>query len=353
MKKIWLLSAAVVALSASMFADSIYTGSGTTSNGNFFSVGATSTFCCSATPAGTLNTQTPFWNNYSGDTVVTPAGTNANQNNVGDILAGSTTGTNLVGGTTNLTGTPTVLGTTTQVNGSYYALTSAAGGDPVAVNTTGTSVNPALDFQLQSTQTAYTVSLLFADSQNNTGTPGTATVIGTYIMLGGVFTTASMIDPDVANNDTTGTALPLTVTNTQGNHELVQNAGTVYGFYATVCYAFTGTTCTASVTYTTGNGNFVTPGFTGTQDAGWLGALGWNHFAMFNLASGEEVIGFEDSPWPLGSSNTPEGEGDFNDVVIGLVGNSTPSVPEPGTIAIMGLGLASLGIIGRRRFAKK
>jgi PEP-CTERM motif len=32
---------------------------------------------------------------------------------------------------------------------------------------------------------------------------------------------------------------------------------------------------------------------------------------------------------------------------------SAAGVPEPGTIAIMGLGLAGLGLIGRRRFAKK
>jgi hypothetical protein len=348
MKKIWLLSATLVVLSASMFADSIYTGVGSTSNGASFAIGATSTFCCTNTASNGANTQTPFWNNYSGDTV----GLNANQNNVGDILGGSTTGTNLVGGTTNLTGTPTVLGTSTQINGSYYALTSAAGGDPVTVNTTATNVTPALDFDFQSAQTAFTVSLLFADSGNNTGTTGTATAIGTYIMEGTTFTTASMIDGAVTNN-TSGTATSLTVTNVQNNHELVQNSGTVYGFYATVCYAFTGTTCTASVTYTTGNGNFVTAGFTGAEDAGWLGGLGWNHFALFTLASGEEVLGFEDSPWALGTSNAIEGEGDFNDVVIGLVGNSAASSPEPGTIAIMGLGLASLGLLGRRRFAKK
>jgi PEP-CTERM motif len=348
MKKFWLLSATLVVLSASMFADSIYTGSGTTSNGTTFGIGATSTFCCSAAPS-TTNSQSPFWNNYSGDTV----GANAHQNNVGDILAGSSTGTNLLGGTTNLTGTPTVLGTSTQVNGSYYALTSGAGGDPVTVNTTTTNVTPALDFQFQSTQTSYAISLLFADSGNNTGTSGTATSIGTYIMLGGVFTEASLIDGAVANN-TTGTATALTVTNAQNNNELVVNNGTIYGFYATVCYAFTGTTCTASVTYTTGNGNFVTPGFTGTQDAGWLGSLGWNHFALFNLASGEEVLGFEDSPWAITNSSAGgEAEGDFNDVVIGLVGNTAQAAPEPGTIAIMGLGLAGLGILGRRRFAKK
>jgi hypothetical protein len=133
---------------------------------------------------------------------------------------------------------------------------------------------------------------------------------------------------------------------------LVANAGTVYGFYATVCYNFTGGVCTQSVTYTTGAGNFST-GF--TAGAQFLGALGWNHFALFELASGQEVLGFTDTPYAL--STNVQGEGDFQDVVLGLIGNPpnnfSSGAPEPGTIAIMGLGLAGLGLIGRRRFAKK
>jgi hypothetical protein len=79
--------------------------------------------------------------------------------------------------------------------------------------------------------------------------------------------------------------------------------------------------------------------------------LGWNHFALFELANGEEVLGFEDSPWAPGSTNGGEGIGDFNDIIIAL--SPVVSAPEPGTIAIMGMGLAGLGFIGRRRFAKK
>jgi len=346
MRKFWLLSAALVALSGSIFADSIYLPG---SNGAYFTVGSTSGFCCTAvTPeSNSANTQIPFWNNYSADAI----NSDTNHTNVGDILGGSSTGTNLIG--TNLTGSPSVLGTTTTVNGSYYAATNGAGGDPAAVNTglSNTSMTPALDFSFQSTQTSFAISLLFADSGNNTGSAATgATQIGTYIMIGSTFTVATVIDSAVANN-TTGSAVALS----GYNPDLVVNSGTVYGFYATVCYHMTGGVCDASITYTTDNGNFVTPGSNTGNVAGWTGSLGWNHFALFNLASGEEVLGFEDSPWALSATNAVEGEGDFNDVVIGLVGNLpvTSSTPEPGTIAIMGLGLAGLGLIGRRRFVKK
>jgi hypothetical protein len=64
---------------------------------------------------------------------------------------------------------------------------------------------------------------------------------------------------------------------------------------------------------------------------------------LFQLASGNYVLGFED-----GNGMFTEGIGDFNDIVVGLV-----AVPEPGTIAIMGLGLAALGVLGRRRVARK
>jgi len=99
MRKFWFAAVALVGLSGSMFGDSIYGPSST--SGSFFTVGATSTFCCSAvTPNTGTNTQTPFWNNYSGDSI----NSDTNHTNVGDILAGSSTGTNLIG--SNMSGSP-------------------------------------------------------------------------------------------------------------------------------------------------------------------------------------------------------------------------------------------------------
>jgi hypothetical protein len=120
----------------------------------------------------------------------------------------------------------------------------------------------------------------------------------------------------------------------------------VYGFYDTVCYQASAGVCTYSVTYTTGAGNWST----NASGNPYLGGLGWNHFALFELADGTEVLGFTDNPWGPGNANSTEGIGDFNDIVVAL--QPPTSTPEPGTIAVMGLGLAGLGLLGRRRFAK-
>ena len=127
------------------------------------------------------------------------------------------------------------------------------------------------------------------------------------------------------------------------------NAGTTYGYYATVCYAYVSSSCAASITYTTGAGNFTNISPTGPYAAD-LAGLDWNHFAYFELANGEMVFGFED-----GDAVSSEGIGDFNDVIFAVNGNPyfTANTPEPATIAVMGLGLAGLGLLGRRRFGKK
>ena len=371
MKKFWLLSAGLIALSGSMFADTI--GAGT---GSLVSVGPTATFLGSqvswastggaspAVPANPTNSQVPFWNNPSEDTI------NNHVANVGDVLGGVTTGTNLIG--SNLTGGP---GSGSTINGSYYA-SGTGNGDPVTTtaNTftgpltvngtpaaTYSSEVPALEFSFQSAATAYNIALLFADSSQNTGcaagsncpvvggsSNGIGTIFGTYTenaANGGSFTLTPLTDPV---NNTTGT--PTTIG--AGAQTLASN-GTFYGFYATVCYMSTNvggvSTCTYSVTYTSGAGNFSTQ----STNTTYLGGEGWNHFALFELANGEEVIGFKDYPWGPGNPNSLESIGDFNDIIIGLTPQGVSSAPEPATIAFMGLGLAGLGLLGRRRFAKK
>jgi hypothetical protein len=348
MKNLWLMSAALVALSGSMFADSIWTGAGSTV-GFLNNIPTTASFVA-GTPAypdtSTTNSGTPFWNNSSPDNI---NGSN-HVTNVGDVLSGYVTGTNLIGGNASGTVVTAPLQTTENISGQYYAFTSndttVAGGDPVTPNTTGTatSMTPSLEFSFVSSATAYNIAMLYAapSTQNsgagNLGAP--ATVFGTYTIGAGNVFDPIVIDGGIAAN-TTGTPTTLETADTLYANNFV------YGFYATVCYAYTGTTCTQSVTYTTGFGNFSTGMSSGNLE---LGALGWNHFALFELANGEEVLGFTDSPWSPGTQFGTQGIGDFDDAVIALTNSA---VPEPGTIAIMGLGLAGLGLLGRRRFAKK
>jgi hypothetical protein len=334
-----------------MFADTIWVGSA----GSIQSVAAvTSTFTTTqaaytGSAINTTNAQVPFWNNPSQDNLF-----DGHAANVGDVLAGLATNTNEIG--TNLTGGAGV--TTNDVHASFFA--GAGGSDPMnaaaptSVAGLGTeTVVPTLEFSFMSQATAQQVSILFADSGLDTGTPGSATTFGTYLLTSGACGTNCQFTPTVISNtvgnNTTGTAGSAVADSSYGNT-------TVYGYYATVCYKFVSGVCTQSVTYTTGAGNFsnnITPD--PNQNNNLLGALGWNHFAFFELANGTMVFGFEDSPWGLGTTNGVEGIGDFNDLIFAVTGNApfASSTPEPGTIAIMGLGLATLGMIGRRRFAKK
>jgi hypothetical protein len=336
MKQFWVATAALLALSGSLLADSISSGS----TGNLYAIPSTATFAAATTaytggPVNTANTQVPFWNNPSEDSLY-----DGHFANAGDVLAGLATNSNLIGA--NLTGTTGTLAgdLNTQINGSYYAYTG--GSDPVnlATPTTAAGVTaettPALAFSFMSEATSYRIAVIFADSSQDTGLAPSATVFGYYTGSVDGSLTLTPVDGAVAD-DTTGTPVTLT---TGG---ALAPAGSTYGFYATVCYQVTGTTCTESVTYTTGAGNYSTNMSASNQ---FLGGLGYNHFALFELADGSEILAFKDYPWALGSATNKEGLGDFNDLMIQLT--DPPSVPEPGTIAIVGLGLAYLVRKGTR-----
>lgn len=369
MKKPLLLSAALVALSSGMFADTLFSGN----VGSFQVITGTpiSTYTNSQVVYGPANVnqsngQTPYWNNPSQDvtgladatctfTGCAPGG--GHVANVGDVLGGLATGTDLIG--SNLVGTPSGTNTSTSISGAYFQGTTGNGdfistASPTNVAGMGTNtVVPNQEFSFVSQGTALQLSVIFAYSGLDcpVGTSpcntGQYTSIGTYILANGSCGSNCLFTPTVAVNgvgQNLGTATtPVTDPN--------DNPTTAYGYYATVCYSFSGGVCNASITYTTGAGNF-----TNSTNPALLNALDWNHFAFFDLANGQMVFGFEDGLTTSGATLGSEGIGDFNDVVFTVTGNQvlySSTTPEPGTIAIMGLGLAGLGLIGRRRFAKK
>jgi hypothetical protein len=208
-------------------------------------------------------------------------------------------------------------------SGGLTGTTAVLGSDTVSSDYVGTGGADPTAFNFVRNATAYNVTLLFADSGLDTST-NPATGVGSqfgYYLLSSPGTLISLYTPGLTSSPT-GTAS----FNPSGN----------YGFYDTVCYAASGGVCTSSETY------YTSQAATGNN----TGGSAWNHFALFQLASGSYVIGFTGQNGMFG-----EGLGDFQDTVIELTVQN--AVPEPGTIAIMGLGLAALGFIGRRRFARK
>ena len=326
------LAAAGVLLSGGLFADTI--GGGTGSLGAF--TGPTgSTTGSVPTPAwngngGPISSPALFWNNPSDDAFMVsggmltlfsnngiPPSTQAQHlSNIGYLLTD----------TGSFAGTAAILGSDSITGGTQYV--GANGADPTS-------------FSFARSATAENIALLFASSnENGVATYGTTT-IGYY---SGASCTAG------ANNIgcTNGTQLLGSVANAYtaaaGASELNQafptngvlNNG--YGFYAVVCY--TAGVSTSCETYTSSGPNFLANG----SSLG-IPAADWDHFAVFQTAAGNWVVGFTSQAKRYG-----EGLGDFQDVVLEL---SNASIPEPGSIAILGLGLAGLGVLGRRRFAKK
>jgi hypothetical protein len=284
MKKILIASAVMLAISGSARADTVTSVTGAFS-------GFTTGFASSTPPWVNLSTSqtpegTPFWNDPSAD-----AGTGgSHMMNIGSLLTDS-------GG---FAGTPSVLGGDSVTQ----QFTADGGADPTA-------------FSFLNNATAYNIALLFAESSLDTGNAAHGTVFGTY--TGTTFT--PLYTPVDSSSPSSATPFDPTT------------AGNSYGFYATVCYEVG-----LCETYTSGNGNF----------GNVTDAAGWNHFALFELASGSYVIGFEDT-----NKFGLEGQGDFNDIVVELQTPDPIATPEPSTIAITGAGLAGLLLLGSKRNALK
>jgi hypothetical protein len=284
MKKFLLASAGLIALSGSLLADTVSTTGTFSAFPTGFSTG-TPTWISNGTSPGAPTGGTPFWNDASDDT----GNGGSHLMNIGYALTGTGGFTSSILGSESLTGAQDL--------------------------TNGGSDVP---FNMVRNATAYNITLLYADSLDNTGANASTGVVGTT--FGYVVGTTATALYNVGN-----------VTSPTGTQSFnPSGVGGVYGFYATVCY----NTGNCETYYT--NGNAV-----GTSGGG----SAWNHFALFELADGNYVIGFTGQNMVAG-----EYHGDYQDVVIEL---SQVSIPEPGTVAIMGLGLAAIGVLGRRRYAKK
>jgi len=295
MKTIILVAVGAIALSGSSL-DTV-TGSAGTSVTAFPSTFGASTQAFISGTQWTSAVPTPFWNNPSDDMFGTGTTTVMHDANIGYLLTDT-------GGFATTSISPILPGDS--VTGDYVAGTSGAT-DPT--------------FTMVRTAAAENIALIFASGGMN-GVNGGTVQIGYYVGA-----TQTVLYNSVTN---TNSALAAMAFNPSGN----------YGFYAIVCYPGT----TQCETYFSGQANTgptfgnQTPGVPVTGDT-------WNHFALFQTANGNWVIGFTEQNGYYG-----ENYGDFQDVVLEITSAATP---EPGTIAIMGLGLAGLGLLGRKRFTKK
>ena len=266
-----------VALSGSMIADTLVSGTG--------SLLAFPSGFSSSTPAWTGTTEAPyqsgdaFWNNMSSK--VGAGG--SHDMNIGYLLtdSGGFTGTNPVLGPDSVT--------------SY--LGNSDGSDPAA-------------WDFLSTGQIYDLSMLFASSNMDTGNASDGTTFGYY--YGSTFIPLYTPTP---TSSPTGSPILTPVP-----------AGANWGFYATVRYG----NSSSCETYTSGNGNF----------GNVSGAASWNHLALFQLASGNYVVGFEDA-----ASYALEGLGDFSDAVFEI-----DPTPEPASFVLTAIGLACLCYFGRRAY---
>jgi len=83
------------------------------------------------------------------------------------------------------------------------------------------------------------------------------------------------------------------------------------------------------------------------------------HFALFQSGTNINQYYAAVEDWafnasdPNASTNGVEGYGDYNDLIFGITSSiNGGAVPEPATLSIMGLGLAGLGMLGRRKLRK-
>jgi len=301
MKKIFLTAAAAVALSGGLYADTISSVGPTSGSLTAFPTLPLTTTAYSATPPYPA-TGNPFWNNPSYDTFGTGLSTTQHMANIGYLL------------------TDTGAFATTAIN--------VIPGDSVSQDFVGAGGVDPSGFSITQTAASENIALIFAaGGGDNTGQAPSATQVGTEIgYYTGTFTSATASNSTILYGNLSNTTTALSATNFSPTAS--------YGFFAIVCYAQGG-----CETYTSTQGNFAAFG-----GAGFAGDT-WNHFALFTTTNGNIVVGFTGQN---GLYN--ENQGDFQDAVIEI---TNTSVPEPGTVGIIGLGLAGLGVLGRRRLAKK
>lgn len=291
---------------ATAYADTLNTGGGFN----------TSTGTLSAFSLGTLGScspgcidGSPFFDNTSGDLV---AGTHLA--NAGDFLdaLGS-----FAGGTNNLAG-----------GGQMYTQTQAAG-----------SPNYASAFSFIRQAASLSITILYANSSVNNNAE-----FGIYDASS---QSNALNNHEIVQPITAGSNLNNLIGQT---YNITQNYG-VWGIYARTCDVNAADHACPGGNVVTYFSNVALNGVNGDTTAADA-AANHMHWALFQSGTNAAVyyLALEDYAFQGAETrNVTEGFGDYNDLILRI---DTSGVPEPATLSIMGLGLAGLGMLGRRKLKK-
>jgi len=221
--------------------------------------------------------------------------------------------------------------------GDFTTGTNFLGGAGVYRSDSTTPANAPTSFSFLQGASTVSVTLLFASAGNNFGAFGTTIFLydtsnpATRQVLwssGQLWASSG----GMVNNSNLGTTSFANSVGGTTNTTVSANNFASWGIGAT--------TCTNSIAGTGCNTFFSNSGLnTGGETA-------HAHFALFaaNAGASTYYAGFEDV---LGTSGT-EGVGDFNDVIFRITTNAAAAVPEPTTVAFVGLGLVGIGMLRRR-----
>jgi PEP-CTERM motif len=321
MKRFLLIGGVLLACGAGIFADTLNSG-------------ATSATSTAFNPTGS------FWNNVSSDTV-----NGSNAANVGNFLGDT--------GAFALNGNVTAGCSTCGVN--YMA-----GGGQMFVNS-GNTPDYVSNLNFVSQTGGVSISLLYANSAANGfaevgiyDASSTANAANNHLVLQpGSMTN---LNNDIGATYTSGTLM--SGSTNLGAYSLTNGSPYAnWGIYVRTCEegSVSFAQCNADgkvVTFYMGEpsqlGSLYTPYDTAHQ-----------HFALFQAGTNpnQYYAGLEDFAFSSAFPTNPvEGYGDFNDLIFGVTTSiaesgtgSGSTVPEPGTLLLFVVGLAGIGILGRRR----
>jgi len=318
MKLKLILAASAMLAGAVAYADTLNNAAGfNQSTGVFSAFAMGSQGFCHNGGAGPCVDGTPFWNNTSGDTV-----NGSNAANAGDLLGDV--------GAFALNGNVTLNCSTCGVN--YMA----SGGQ--MYTQAANSPNFASAFSFIRNATSLQITLLYANSSTNNNAEF------------GIYDASSALN--ALNNHVIVQQSGVTNLNSIiGTTYTVTNPYATWGVYARTCNANAANGACPGANVQTLFSNVAMNSLNGDTPAADAGHMQW---ALFQSGTNANVyyVALEDGV--LTGSQTrlfTEGYGDYNDIIL-RIDTSGTGVPEPATLSMMGLALAGLGIMGRRKLKK-